>query len=170
MASPVVIDDGGSTRIKQLKNNATMDGLMGQDVLGADVFKDNAADPFVDNTGAFRCHMEVRYHDDNDAQHHLVPVGGLDLLISDVVTISSKNGQVAEITFTAAGLLTIELKNAGGAIPIVDSKRDAKRRRYIVTNAGAILRVDVARLGGGIVNPIYNAAVNPSMYTMVFFR
>ena len=166
MASPVVIDDGGSTRIKQLKNNATMDGLMGQDVGGVDVFKDSASDPFVSG-GAFKCHVEVRYHDDNDAEHHLEPPGGLDLLQADTVIIRSKKGQTATITFDAAKKLVITLTAGGGVDPIVDAKRDGKRRRYVVTNAGPIDNVKHDR--GGTVTTIFDATANPSMYTMVYF-
>jgi hypothetical protein len=170
MGSPVVIDDGGSTRIKQLKDHARMDDLMGTQVGGEDVFQGIAADPFADAAG-FKCLMKVRYHDYDDAEHHIVPTGGLDLLRTDVITITSKNGQIATITFDATNRLIITLTSTPGkADPMVDTKKDGKLRRYVVINAGPIQTVEVARAAGGIVNPIYNAALNPSMYTMVFFK
>ena len=168
MASPVVIDDGGSTRIRQLKDNVTMDGLMGKDVAGSDVFQDHADEAFV-KLGVFQCHMEVRYHDADDAQHHILPVGGKDLLANDTIVLKSRNGQIATITFDGTFLLVITLTTTGSAAPpIVESKRDNKRRRYVVSNAGSIQTVDLTR--AGVVSNVYDAAVNPSMYTMVFFK
>jgi len=169
MASPVLIDDGGSTRIKQLKDNTTMDGLLGEYVNGILKFKDRAADKF-EHQNNFQCHLEIQYHNTVDVRAALAPSGGLDLLETDVVTICSENGQVAEIRFIER-YLNLELKNADGGIsPIVYAQQQGMRRKYIVWNAGMIQSVEVARLGGGIVNPIFDAQQTPSVFTMVFFK
>ena len=59
---PVIFDDGGSTRIKQIKDGVRMDGLL-------DVFKDQADGRFIDGAGNFQCTMNVRFHEIDGDQH-----------------------------------------------------------------------------------------------------
>jgi hypothetical protein len=169
--SPVIIDDGGSTRIKQLKDNVNMDGLLGTPSGGVFVFQAPADGPFVDGGGNFKCHMKVRFHQ-NDGNQTVLPPGGagvpagVDLQANDQVTITSQNGQVATITFDAGNLMQIALTaGAPGITPLVEAKQNLLQRRYVVINAGAIQTVTYTR--GGVVNPVFDLTSNPSIYTMV---
>ena len=176
MSNPVVIDDGGSTRIKHLKENTTMDGLMGQLVGGATVYEDVAAEPFQNPAGVFKCHLKVRYHqDDGDQQiRPPAPAGGAtgrDLDLGDTVIIRSRNGQKATIKFDAATNRMRITLSANDALvdPIVEARQDGGIRRYIVSNAGRIDRVDLQPAVGALEN-IFDANADTTIYTMVHFR
>ena len=165
MASPIIIDDGGSTRIRQLKDDSTMDGLIGTWSAGAPLFQDQSADAFP------TCTVRVHFHDDpSGAQHAVVPV---PLNPGDIVAIQSSNGQVANVLYNPAASpmplhLTITLSNnAGGPNPMVEARHSNRRRRYTVSNANPIQTVTVNPAPGAV--PIFNAATNPSVYTMVHF-
>src|ERR1041385_1443487 len=135
-ASPVIFDDGGSTRIKQIQPAAgNMDSLL--DALAA-----QADGRFVDGGGAFRCTMKVRYHELDGDQH--IPVVTVPLAQADVGTIVSQNQQIVTLTFDAAFRMTIQLASAvAGVVPLVEAKNLAGQRRYVVTNAGSIATVSV---------------------------
>ncbi|HKA02315.1 MAG TPA: hypothetical protein VKE70_37645 [Candidatus Solibacter sp.] len=169
MADPVVFDDGGSTRIRQL-NSFTMDGLLGIVGGGGGVtFQDAAAASFVNGGGVFSCTLRVRHHDP-DGFHHIQPGGpGLPLQRTDTVTITSQNGQVATLTFDAATFrMVITLSAGGGVTPIVEARQNNNQRRYIVTNAGPIQSVVVTR--AGVPTQVFPpAGAQPSIYTMVHF-
>jgi hypothetical protein len=175
MSNPVVIDDGGSTRIKHLKQNTNMDGLMGVLAGGATVYRDVAAEPFQTNGGNFKCHLRVRYHqEDGDQQIKPQPVGGgnagKDLDPTDTVFIRSRNGQLATITFNAANQLVVTLSaSAAGIDPIVEARQDGGIRRYIVSNAGRIDRVDW-QPAVGAPEKLFDANDDTTIYTMVHFR
>src|SRR4051794_40288036 len=108
--APVIFDDGGSTRIKQLRNDVNMDGLLGSPS-GCKAKADGA---FVNGAGNFKCHLKVRIHQDPDGDQDIFPPGangnpaGLDLQADDQVIITSQNGQVATVSFDAAFNLLIE--------------------------------------------------------------
>ena len=157
-ASPVIFDDGGSTRIKQVKDDVNMDRLL-------DALTDQADGSFKDGAGNFRCTMKVRFHDHDGEQH--VPLVTVPLAQGDVVTIVSQNQQVARVTFAPVTfVMTIALSSAvGGVVPIVEAKHQGRQRRYIVTNAGAIATVSV---NGAQVHP--PAGAQPSVYTMILFK
>src|SRR3954453_2102789 len=133
-ASPVIFDDGGSTRIKQIKDNETMDHLL-------DDLKAQADGSFKDGAGNFKCTMKVRYHENDGDQH--TPVGMTALARADEVKIVSENQQVVKVTFEDVTFkMNIELSSAvAGVAPIVEAKQTGKQRRYIVTNAGPIATV-----------------------------
>ena len=180
MASPVIFDDGGSTRIKQLQDDANMDGLLGipGPAPGTTVFQALADGRFVDGAGNFKCLMKVRIHQlDGDQQIFPPPVGGggsgVDLQQPDTIIIVSQNGQIATLTFDAVTFrMLIQLTSppavAGILSPIVEAKQNKRQRRYVVTNAGAIQTVNLVR--GGVTTVIFDLAVNPSIYTMVHFH
>src|ERR1051325_2391960 len=114
--APVIFDDGGSTRIKQLKDNVKMDGLLGPGAFTA------TADGDFKNGAVFKCHMKIRMHQDDGDQTVLpaAPPGGnagIDPQAGDTVVITSQNGQVANITF-AGFQMTIDLRaNVAGVDP-----------------------------------------------------
>jgi hypothetical protein len=146
--SPILIDDGGSIRIRQLGSNpnsgAAIDGLI-------DKFKGNSAENFA------TCTMTIHFHDDPGGDEHPSKVG---LNPGDVVTIKSNNGQVVTVTFTLNQPLAIALTGP----PIVEAKQENGRRVYIVVNSDSI--ATVAQNGANK----FNAANTPSVYTMVHFR
>jgi hypothetical protein len=171
--APVIFDDGGSTRIKQLKDNVNMDGLLGTPVGANIVCQDKADGPFVDVHGNFKCHMTIRFHQGDGTQNVLPPgsggvAAGMDLVVSDTVVITSQNGQVATVTFDATNLLTVQLSTpVPGVIPLVEAKQYLRQRRYVVVNAGPIQTVVFIR--ALVTTGIFDLNANPSIYTMVHF-
>src|SRR5689334_20897304 len=108
-ASPVILDDGGSTRIKQVKDNVFMDRLL-------DLLKDQADGRFVNDAGNFSCTMKVRFHENDGDQH--TPVVNVQLTPSDTVIIVSQNQQMVKLTFDPNYRLTVELSSAvSGVLP-----------------------------------------------------
>jgi hypothetical protein len=171
--APVIFDDGGSTRIKQLRDDVNMDGLLGLPAGAGVAFQAQADGPFTGAGGNFKCHMKVRFHQ-NDGDQTIKPpaVGpkpaGLDLNAGDQVIITSQNGQIATISFDAANLMNVVLTaGAPGITPLVEAKQNARQRRYIVVNAGAIQFVDHVR--AGVSTRIFDLGANASIYTMVHF-
>lgn len=169
--APVIFDDGGSTRIKQLKDSVNMDGLLGTPVGQNIVCQDKADGPFVDVHGNFKCHMTIRFHQGDGNQNVLPPGGGgvaagMDLLQNDSVVITSQNGQIATVTFDATNLLTIQLTTPDpDVVPLVEAKQYLKQRRYVVVNAGPIQTVAIVR--AQVTTGIFDLNANPSIYTMV---
>ena len=135
-ASPVIIDDGGSTRIKQIRDSVSMDHLL-------DLLTDEADGAFVNGAGVFQCKMKVRFHEHDGDQH--IPVGNHSLNIGDVVEIVSENQQVVRLSFDSdTKKLRITLaSNVTGVRPVVEAKQQNLQRRYVVSNAGAIASVTV---------------------------
>ena len=172
-AEPVIIDDGGSTRIKQLVDNEDMDNLLGKIVGGQTVYTDLADGTFTDNGGGFKCSLKVRFHD-KQGVHNIRPnppaqPAGLNLLPNDSVQITSQNGQIVTLAFDPTFRLVITLTaSVAGIAPIVEAKQNGAQRRYIVANAGAIQKVDHTRAGA--VTNLYDATADPSIYTMIHLR
>jgi hypothetical protein len=175
MGEPVIIDDGGSTRIKQLVDNQDMDGLLGKVVNGQTTFTDNADGTFDDGGGNFRCSLKIRFHNREGEQDIRPPAGqgqaaGLNLQANDSVKITSENGQIVTINFDGTNRLVITLSaSVLGINPIVEAKQTAAQRRYVVSNAGPIKTVDHTR-ASVTTNLFTNNANAPSVYTMVHFR
>src|SRR5436189_6466013 len=117
-AEPVIIDDGGSTRIKQLKPLGNMDGLLGN---SAGDFEAMATDQFATTGGTFRCFLRVRTHKNEDGAAH---VETRILAQTDTVVIVSENQQKVELTFTSSKLLNIKLTSLVTAVnPIVEARQ-----------------------------------------------
>jgi hypothetical protein len=165
-AEPLIIDDGGSTRIKQLKDDVNMDKLLGL----AGVFADKAAGEFEEPVGTFKCSVKVRYHE-TDGSHHILPPADADRVLQhdDKIEIVSQNGQVVTLSFDAGNKMVVKLtSSAAGIDPIVEAKQNGRQRRYVVTNAGPVLTVTRRRVGADLL--IFNAAGTPSVYTMIHLR
>src|SRR4051812_31238184 len=151
--APVIFDDGGSTRIKQLKDYYYMDGLLGTTGQDGTIFQAKAYGQFLTD-GEFTCHLKVRYHELN-GDEQILPfdfakdgTSGVDLQQADTVVIASQNGQIATLTFNGDAKLNIVLTSAVAQVnPIVEAKQMQKQRRYVVTNAGAIKTVTLTRDG-----------------------
>jgi hypothetical protein len=161
MADAVIIDDGGSTRIKQLKS-ATASGKM---------------DDFLD---------KKKGHPDGDFSNIRIVAlkgDGTTLLTrnepmnkSDSFTIESVNAQLVLCEMENNGK-TIHLSldalpavKALGVEPMVEAK-DHGQRRYVVSNSGPITKVDFKDdSAGGTIKNLFDITASPdkdSIYTMV---
>ena len=139
MADPVVVDDGGSTRIKRLTAGL---GVIDNDGL---VDVDPTLNPPQSNatvTGPFT-HIRV-VTIDKTGTASLGPDDALQP--NDKFTITSANDQKTVNSVDATGKLTISLQATGTAAPLVEARQLGQKRRYVVANAGPIKHV------GGTIN------------------
>ena len=161
MADAVIVDDGGSTRIKQLKGS-TATGHM---------------DDFLD---------KKKGHPDGDFSNVRIialKADGTTLLTrnepmnkSDSFTITSVNAQLVLCEMENNGK-TIHLSldteppvKALGVEPMVESKQHGLQRRYIVSNSGPIKKVEFTDDSAGTTKTLFDISVLPdsaSVYTMV---
>jgi hypothetical protein len=167
MCKPVIIDDGGSLRIREMEDNVTMDGLISPPVPGSPVasnqnFFDIAKQRFV-------CTLTVSYLNEDGVFTTVPFVGGfygLALAANDIVTITSDSGKTATVTFPA--LVTVPpTQNNTLSILLSESAaglHEESRRRYIIPKFGKIVSV-VASVSGAI---SIDSTVNRS-YTAVHF-
>ena len=170
MANPVLIDDGGSTRIKQLTPNANMDTLLDP---GHAAFA-NGQFVFPGPPPVARCILTLVHIEHVDPP---VPGGPLatqppdeTLNANDIVQIDSENDQSITIKLNTSKRLEIELlpTAAGAAEPIVEAKQHGDQRRYIVSNAGPIMKVTI-KPAVGAARTVFTATID-TMYTMVQLR
>jgi len=180
----MMIDDGGSTRIKQLKNDVKMDDLLGKVVAGVSVYQDTGSDPFVVNPQAvplvFKCNMKVRMHQEDGDQTILPPASpggssGKDLAPDDRIIIESENGQFVKLSFNAAFRVVIKLEASSSPAniePIVEAKQHKRQRRYVVSNAGPIKTVTHVTAGGVSTVLFDNPSLGTqgSVYTMIHLK
>jgi hypothetical protein len=134
MADPVIVDDGGSTRIKQLQRK--LDDLL-------DNSKDFAKGPFsklriscVDGQGVsqpptgggvFPIAMEENDTFKIFSGHHRIE--------GRIVDRSADNGTTTDCQITVSGVNNTE--------PIIEARHNKGQRRYIVSNAPAIDKIEV---------------------------
>jgi hypothetical protein len=152
-AEPLIIDDGGSTRIKQAKDDVEMDKLLKAP------HTDGADGTFINGTGSAKCRVKI-----TTVRADGVPIssGPFDFGGGETAVIVSQLGQKVTVKLDTTGSLQVTLGPAGGggAQPIVEAKQSALRRRYIVANAGPI---DTVTVRGTLV---FTAAAD-SIYNMV---
>jgi hypothetical protein len=148
----VIIDDGGSTRIKQLKGNVA-DGKM----------DDLISEKTDQAKGKFKSLRIVFFDGDGN------PHGPIDqsLNASDRIEIQSGNQQKIVGLLNGAKKLSLSLESdCVNLDPLVDAKQHNQQRRYIVSNAGPILTVKVNNAA-----PLFDAQNDAehatSVYTMV---
>jgi hypothetical protein len=154
MANPVIFDDGGSTRIKLILNGGgagVMDGL-----LDVDTTTMQASQTVNRNYKQ----IQVSGIDHTGLPVPLLPVSNLAL--GDSFTIESDNGQTVTGTIGVGGHLTILVEGTAGNPPMMEAKQFKKKRRYIIANAGTILKVSGA--AGGVPFTITTAG---NLYTTV---
>ena len=164
MADAVIIDDGGSTRIKQLRGGAG----------GATGVMDQLMEPGnSDNAhGSSFADLRIQFLDKDGKPGTAItdtfPAG------LTVVTITSDNGQTLTAT-VASGNLTIKLTaTCAGVEPLVHGKQNGNQRRYVVSNAGAIQKVEIKK-GSSATNKIFDTTVasrpeSASVYTMIVLK
>jgi hypothetical protein len=155
MADAVIVDDGGSTRIKQLKGDDA-DGKM-----------DDLISEKTDQAKGQFDSMRIVFFDADGVAH-----GPIDkaLNANDSFVIQSGNLQKTVGLLNGAKKLSLSLESGSPDLEsIVDAKQHKHQRRYIVSNAGPI--VSVAVNGAA---PIFDAKNNAehakSVYTMVVLK
>lgn len=159
MADTVIIDDGGSTRIKQLKRGTTT-GLM-DNLLQSPNHNDNADGTFTK--------IKIRYLDEDGETD---PPITKTLNPNDVIVITSGNLQEAKLDLTGSSNLFITLSSpVAGLEPLVHAKQNGDQRRYVVSNAGAITKVEHKR--GTTTTVLFDITTSPhdkSVYTTVVLK
>jgi len=161
MPDPVIIDDGGSTRIKQLKSPATtgrMDDLLEVDTVAVPPQStDFALGPFTQISLICISSAGVIATPLPNPAGATVPLP-IPLLIGEGFTAFSDNGQridgtvvnrVGQQTGGRPGTATdlqITIRSLAANRPIVEAKH-AGQRRYVVSNAGPIQRLVIRKTG-----------------------
>lgn len=178
-ADPVIIDDGGSTRIRYLLDTGigAMDSLLdvgplpegtpAPGVQGSQhVFTPKERPPFTDLTVVFTC--------PNSANPTVIQVAGggkPPLASGDKVVIVSGPLTVQMDIDSPAGSGNSVITNFGSAtsgVPLVGAKQQNKKRRYLVSAAPPISTITVTLRGQ--TTTVFNAAQTPSAYTQAFFK
>ncbi len=161
MADAVIIDDGGSTRIKQLPS-VTTSGKM---------------DDFLD---------KKKGHPDGDFSNIRIVALKKDgstaltrneaMNKSDSFTITSVNAQLVLCEMENNGKtihLTLDVEPAVKALgvePMVEGKQHGVQRRYTVSNSGPIKKIEFTDDSAGTTKTLFDITASPddeSVYTMV---
>jgi hypothetical protein len=135
MPDPIVFDCGGSTRIKRLTSAAGVVGAMDKLVNVDDTLTPPQSQETVNDT--FTSIMIVsldRFGNAVQAPVNPIPVPTRFLIESD-------GGQSVQgdVTATSCTITVFGTANA----PLVETKQFRRKRRYVVTNAGAIKKITV---------------------------
>ena len=153
-ADAVIIDDGGSTRIKQLKGNDA-DGKM-----------DDLISEKTDQAKGNFSTLKVVFFDAAGVPHGPLGAAG-NLNPGDAFEIKSGNLQKIVGSVNGATKLSLSIEsNALGLDPIVDAKQHKQQRRYVVSNAGPIVSVAINN-AAPIFDTVNVALHATSVYTMV---
>jgi hypothetical protein len=163
MADAVIIDDGGSTRIKQLRGNGGATGHLDQ--LMEPGNSDNAHGAFTE--------LRIQFLD-ADGEPGEAITDSLDNNGLTVVTIQSDNGQNVTATVAGGGLTLKLAATSQGVQPLVHGKQNGNQRRYVVSNAGAIQKVTIKK-GNNAATLIYDTQDDDepeaaSVYTMIVMK
>ena len=150
MADPILIDDGGSLRIRQFPSDPALDNLLD----GLATVNNPPPQP------AFSI-LRVEHHS-REGRNHLHPPGPgtTPLTTGDVVTIASFSGHVIQITINAT---TVQLDLTTGNAAVVEARSNGGNRTYRIPNADVIQTVTHST--AGVI--FANAAASPSAFTVV---
>jgi len=154
MADPIIIDDGGSIRIRQIGGSTNLDGLL--------------TPPFSVTVNTTFTKVHVGHHS-KDGDHHPhpsgAPNGDTNFSSSDSVTIRSLGGTIVVTATVSSSTLTISLSGA-----VVQKRTDPSGQVvYLITNAGLIESVDVGS-AGNIFPRLARPSTLPSVLTMVVLK
>jgi len=149
MADTVIIDDGGSTRIKQrasVPGNGHMDSLLEVTAPGGGVGPHSDASA----TGLFNSITIVFLSPTGVAT--MASGAAIPLATSDTFTVFSDNDQRVDGKIVAATAVTpskcdITIRGVAGTRPLVEAKHSGIQRRYVIANAGPIISVTVNAAG-----------------------
>ena len=161
MPDPVIIDDGGSTRIKQLKSAATsgrMDDLLEVDPAAVPPQStDFALGPFTQISILCISTAGVVITPAPNPGGAVLPLP-IHLVINEGFTAFSDNSQRIDCTIVnrvgqqtggkpgTATDMQITVRSLAGNRPVVEAKH-AGQRRYVVSNAGPIQKLVVRKPG-----------------------
>lgn len=137
MADPVIFDDGGSTRIKQLRRK--LDDLL-------DNSKDFARGPFsklriscVDENGASGPPTGAGTFPIAMGLNHTFKVFSGDHRLEGRIVDRTPGGTATDCQITVSGVNNID--------PIIEARHSNGQRRYIVSNAPSIVKIEVNAQG-----------------------
>jgi hypothetical protein len=161
MADAVIVDDGGSTRIKRVMTGSAvgaMDSLLDVDDLGNGT---RGSDHTINDT--FSTLLIV-----------IQDKFGKPFQINDssFTTVEVSSGLAQEIVADkSSGSLTVTVFS-GTTDPIVESKQHKKKRRYVVSNSGPIEKITVDgtivfNVRQGETDVLPSNATKPIVYTSV---
>jgi hypothetical protein len=158
MPDPIIVDDGGSTRVKRLSSNGDgeMDGLLNVNMNPLNGDPPQSSDSV---SGPFRYIRVVTIGETGIK----IPVDST-LAAGDTFTITSANGQFAVGKIGDDYQLTITLKGETNNAPLVEKIVFENQFRYEVTNAGRIQQIS-GTLNGRTIDPFCVPAQN--IYTAV---
>jgi hypothetical protein len=158
MANPIIVDCGGSTRIKRLEPNGYGDL---NTLLDVDPNLNPPSATKVLNNKTFT-QVAVAFIDSDGTatQDHKSQV-----IANDNFTITSVNGQsvVLQINGTNTSL-TITVKGQQGNPPLMEAKHFNKKRRYVCINAGGITSIMGTANGAPYA---FNAPANSIYVTLI---
>ena len=154
---PIIIDDGGSMRIKQLPPaTKKMDSLL-------DTKRDSPEGKFT--------LMRIVFFD-KDGTRFAKPDINLDN--DDGFVVSAGNGQTLTGDVSHAGK-RVDLELDGVSDPIVEAKHNNNQRRYVVSNAGRIEKIEFRDASAGTNVAKFDVSVagsdeENSVYTMIILK
>jgi len=168
-AGPVIIDDGGSTRIRYLpeKGNGAMDSLL-------DVGRLPEGSPAPGMQGsqhtiaAAFANLTIVYINPDTAKPGEIPVAGGQyppLAPGDkIVIVSGDLTFQVDIKVDSTVLTSFGSERSG--LPLVTAKQQNQKRRYLIDAASTIDSVTFTPRGGSPITP-FDATKMPSSYTQV---
>ena len=161
MSTPVIFDDGGSTRLKLV--NAGFGAM--NTLLDVDTSANPPASSAIVN-GPFNRIIGVTIDMTGTAATFL----NTALNANDTFLITSDGGQALAGSIDAGGRCTITLAPSQGnsPAPLVEAKQFKKKRRYVVSNAGPILSVSLNNVV--MFNAIPLPAPNATVYSTVILQ
>ena len=159
MAKPVIIDDGGSIRIREMQDDKAMDGLIGTN----NVFASASSQQFFGGTSNNQCLLMVTSVADDGTFSQLpfnAGTGKYGQALSEgdmvVITTSDASPKTVTVTFNGGGFLSVALSVSASA-----SERK-RRRRYMM----AVDMIQNVSVNG---TTIFDAGTTTPSGTTVYF-
>src|SRR4030095_4662195 len=167
MSEPIVIDDGGSTRIKKLPGAtegslSELDGLL--NVVAS--VHERARSSAVARSSGDQDYSAIRIAFVDSKGRAFDLFDGPRAFSRDFQIVSGNYNVLGELVPNSRTDVGLTVDGPGGCPPLVEAKQQSGRRRYIVTNAPPIAQVFV---DGDLV---YSAndlprGIGPAIYTSV---
>lgn len=152
MADPIIIDCGGSIRLRRLVK--TGHGEMNK-LLNVNPSANPPQSDTESVAGPFTKIRVVTVDLSNPPQEVL----NSSINPGDSLAITSKNGQSVAMSIDNGGKCGITLFGPANDPPVVEAKQVDQKLRYVVTNAGAITQVTVTIQGAPMNVPLAPNAV-----------
>ena len=152
MAQPVIVDDGGSTRIRQVQDGYyDMDSFLEHGTAKAD-------GSFLDQNGQARVVVRISsVQEDGSFMTPGRPAPAPSLNVPEIImnagndqlTIRTSFGHTVTATLAANGQLSFTLAAPATVERFIEARQTAKRRRYIILNSGVIEKITPKNAGPG---------------------